>query len=236
MSTDTPEFWNEIWADIEDCGSGSDQILINQVEGLTPGRALDVGGGTGGNAVWLARQGWQVTALDFSAVAIEKGKRLAAEQGVNVEFVVADASTHRPERKYDLITCFYIQLFPQQRAYMLATMSEALEPGGTFLFVSHDKSAPPSGWSEEDLMSLTTPEEIVAELPKLQIERAFVLDHRAEGSHASHEDHGDGREPHEDRDSHGSNKHHRQSSPSRAVEFGGLPGPIPVRRKASCSP
>ncbi len=51
MSTDTPEFWNEIWADIENCGSGSDEILAEQVERLTPGRALDIGCGTGGNAV-----------------------------------------------------------------------------------------------------------------------------------------------------------------------------------------
>ena len=205
MSTDTPEFWNETWADIEDCGSGSDEILADQIECLTPGRALDVGCGTGGNAVWLAKHGWQVTAVDYSVVAIEKGKRLAAEQGVNVEFAVADASTREPQGHYDLITCFYIQMFPPQRANMLAKVSKALAPGGTFLFVSHDKSGPPSGWSVEDLRSLTTPEEIVAELSELQIEQAFVLNHDAEVSHASHmHDDGGELEPHEAHDSHGS--------------------------------
>ena len=186
MSTDTPEFWNDTWADIEDCGSGSDEILIAQVEGLTPGRALEVGCGTGGNAVWLAKHGWEVTALDYSAVAVEKGRRTAAEQGADVNFVVADASTYQPEGSYDLITSFYIQLFPPQRAAMLATMSKALAPGGTLLFVSHDRSGPPSGWSSGDLLSLTTPEEIVAELPELRISYYYVLDHDAEGSHASH--------------------------------------------------
>ena len=205
MSTDTPEFWNEIWADIEDCGSGSDEILVDQIECLTPGRALDVGCGTGGNAVWLAKHGWQVRAVDYSVVAIEKGKRLVAEEGVNVEFAVADASTHEPQGHYDLITCFYIQMFPPQRANMLAKVSKALAPGGTLLFVSHDKSAPPSGWSVEDLRSLTTPEEIVAELSELQIEQAFVLNHDSEGSHASHmHDDGGELEPHEAHDSHGS--------------------------------
>ena len=202
MSTDTPEFWNELWADMEECGSGSDEILVDQVERLTPGRALDIGCGTGGNAVWLAKHGWQVTALDYSVVAIEKGKRLAAEEGVNVEFVVADASTHQPQRHYDLITCFYIQMFPHQQANMLAKMSEALAPGGTFLFVSHDKSGPPSGWSAEDLLSLTTPEDIVTELSELRIEQAFVLNHDPEGSHASHD--GGEQEPHQALDSHGS--------------------------------
>ena len=205
VSTDTPEFWNRIWADTEDCGSGSDEILFDQVECLTPGRALDIGCGTGGNAVWLAKHGWQVTALDHSVVAIEKGKRLSAEQGVNVEFVVADASTRQLEGHYDLITCFYVQMFPHQRANMLAEMSKALAPGGTLLFVSHDKSGPPSGWSVEDLASLTTPEEIVAELSELQIEKAFVLNQDAEVSHASHSHHvGGEKEPHGAHDSHGS--------------------------------
>ena len=185
MSTDTPEFWNEMWAELEDCGSGSDAILLDQVQHLTPGRALEMGCGTGGNAVWLAKQGWQVTAVDYSEVAINKGRRLAAEQGVSVEFVVADASTYRPPGHPDLITCFYIQLFPQQRLNMLANMSNALAPKGTLLFVSHDKSSPPSGWSPEDLLSLTTTEEVVAELPELRIEQAFVL-YDSEDSHASH--------------------------------------------------
>ena len=205
MSTDSPEFWNEIWADIEDCGSGSDEILVDQVEHLTPGRALEIGCGTGSNAVWLAKQGWQVTAVDYSGVAIKKGKRRAAERGVNVEFVVADVSTYQPQGHYDLITCFYIQLFPQQRANMLDTVSHALAPGGTFLFVSHDKSSPPSGWSVEDLLSLTTPDEIVAELTELRIKQAFVVNHDAEGSHASRVHHDGGEQgPREAHDSHGS--------------------------------
>ena len=79
MSTDTPEFWDDMWADMEDCGSGSDLVLADQIEHLTPGRALDIGCGTGVNAVWLAKQGWQVTAVDYSEVALEKGKRLAAK-------------------------------------------------------------------------------------------------------------------------------------------------------------
>ena len=187
MSTDTPEFWNDIWAGVDDCGSGSDQILSDQIEGLTPGRALDYGCGTGGNAVWLAKQGWTVTAVDHSEVAIEKGKLLAAEEGVNVDFVVADASLYQPAGQYDLITCFYIQLFAADRANLLAAMSEALAPRGTLLFVSHDKSGPPPGWSEDDLPSLTTPEEVVAEWSGLEIEQAFVHNHEAEGSHMSHD-------------------------------------------------
>jgi 2-polyprenyl-3-methyl-5-hydroxy-6-metoxy-1,4-benzoquinol methylase len=177
MSTDSPEFWNETWADIEASGSGSDEILAEQVQGLAPGRALELACGLGGNAVWLAKAGWTVTATDYSAVAIEKARKLAVEQGVGVEFIVADATSYQPQRQYDLIMCFYIQLFPTQRSSMLANVSKMLTPGGTLIFVSHDKTGSPSGWSEEDLASLTTPEEIVADLPELQIEHAAVLRH-----------------------------------------------------------
>lgn len=97
-------------------------------------------------------------------------------QGATVSFLEADASTYQPEGQYDLIVSFYIQLFPQQRANKLANSSHSLAPGGTLLFVSHDKSGPPSGWSAEYLESLTTPEEIVSELPELQIEQAFALE------------------------------------------------------------
>ena len=200
MSTDTPEHWNDHWADMEDYGSGSDEILADQVMSLTPGRALEIGCGTGGNAVWLAKQGWKVTAVDYSVVAIERGMRLAAEAGVDIEFIVADASKFQPRGHYDLITCFYIQLFPLQRADLLSNMSGALAPGGTLLFVSHDKSNPPSGWSQEDLLSLTTPGEIVAELSGLQIEQASVLDH-AESCHASSHGDDEKHEPDERQDS-----------------------------------
>ena len=170
--SDTKEFWDEMWSRMDDTGSDSNKLLLAEVSGMPPGRALEIGCGTGGNALWLAKQGWQVTALDFSTVAVDKARKSAASNGVDVGFVVGDASTYQPEGQFDLIATFYIQLFPEQRRQMLTWAVKALAPGGTLLFVSHDRSSPPSGWSEEDLLSLTTPEEIVAELPGLQIEHA----------------------------------------------------------------
>ena len=171
-------------------------------------RSVEIGCGTGGNAVWLAKQGWKVTAVDYSVVAIERGMRMAAEAGVDIEFIEADASKFQPRGHYDLITCFYIQLFPQQRADMLANMSKALAQGGTLLFVSHDKSRPPPGWSREDMQSLTTAEEIASELSGLQIEQAFVLDH-AESCHASSHGDDEKHEHNEHQDSWGPRCSHR---------------------------
>lgn len=187
-----------MWAGYGDFIPDADDLLVTEVEGLKPGRALEFGCGVGGNAVWLAEQGWQVTATDFADAAIEKGKRLAAKRGVHVDFVVADATNFQPDGQYDLITSFYIQLLPDQRAKMLSIAGGALAPGGTLLFVSHDKSSQPSGWTEEDMLSLTTPDEVVAELPGLEIEKAFVMANEG-GKHASRS--------HDSEDDHDANEH-----------------------------
>ena len=146
MKSDTVEFWNEIWSTMGHTFADYDGLLAEYTLGLEPGRALDLGCGSGGNAVWLAGRGWRVTAVDFSAIALEQAKFRAADRRVEVEFIVSDVAAYRPNGLYDLITSFYIQLRPEQRAQMLSSAVEALSPGGRLLFVSHDQSSPPSGW------------------------------------------------------------------------------------------
>ena len=182
MKSDTEEFWDDIWATMEHTFGDYDELLEEHTKSLKPGRALDLGCGSGGNAVWLAGRGWRVTAVDFSSVAIEKAKQRAADNQVEVEFIASDVTVYRPHGLYDLITSFYIQLWPEQRAQMLSAAVEALAPGGRLLFVSHDQSSPPSGWSREDLESLTTPDQVAAELHGLRIERAEVMEET--GAHA----------------------------------------------------
>ena len=194
---DEREWWNEVWAREEGVSSAADEVLVSEIGGLSPGRVLEIASGSGANAVWLAQQGWFVTAVDFSETAIKRARRLAVERGVNVDFMVADATTYQPPRKYDLVVSFYIQLFPEQRAKMLANAVDALVPGGTLLFVSHDRSGPPPDWEEEFITTLTTPEEVVAELPGLEIQKAFVFGHGPGGQHGAHPrdatEHGHGR-------------------------------------------
>ena len=187
MAADEREFWDQIWSDTDDLGSDSDDLLATYAKGLSPGRALELGSGSGANAVWLAEMGWQVTAVDFSGAAVERGKRLASVRGVTVEFVMADAASYQPQHLFDLITSFYIQFPAQQRAQMLATAAVSLAPGGTLLFVGHDESSPPHGWSQEDLLTLTNPDQVVAELPGLQIREARVLE-SSSPAHVEHDD------------------------------------------------
>ena len=180
------DWWNKVWATEEGMCSAPDEVLVSEIGSLSPGRVLEIACGAGANAVWLAQQGWYVTAVDFSETAIKRAGKLAVERGVNVDFVVADATTYQPPRKYNLVVSFYIQLFPEQRAKMLANAVDALVPGGTLLFVSHDRSGPPPDWEEEFLTTLTTPEEVVAELPGLKIQNALVFGHGPDGPHGAH--------------------------------------------------
>ena len=178
-------FWNEIWDGSDPECAAPDAILAAETADMPPGSALDLGCGDGGNAVWLAKRGWRVTALDFSRSAIRAGKRLAERERVDVEFITADAAAHKPQSRYDLIISFYIQLQPAQRAAMLSNAAAALKPGGTLLIVAHDRSTPPSGWSERDLLTLVNPDEIAAELAGLlRIERALVIESEV-GAHAA---------------------------------------------------
>ena len=158
---------------------------MSEIGAIAPGRVLEIACGTGANAVWLAQQGWLVTALDFSEAAIKRAKALAANQSVDIEFLVGDATSYKPEGIYDLIFSFYIQLFPEQRAKMLANAIDALGPQGTLLFVSHDRSGPPPGWEEEFITTLTTPAEVVAELQGLEIQKAYVFSHMLGSPHGT---------------------------------------------------
>lgn len=114
-------------------------FLVPRVEGLKPGRALDLGCGEGRNALWLAARGWDVTAVDFSQVAVDRGRSWADQRGLEVDFQVADVIDYEPEPgMFDLVIVFYLQLPHDEVRQVLAHSMAALAPGGTLLVVAHD--------------------------------------------------------------------------------------------------
>jgi SAM-dependent methyltransferase len=145
-----------------------------EVEGLAPGRALDVACGEGRNAVWLAERGWRVTGGDFSDVAIEKAAALAAARGVEVEWVVDDVVAYAPERgAFDLVAVLYLQLPHDELAAALRHAARALAPGGTIVVLGHDSTNLTDGYGgPKDPAVLFTPEDVVGELGGLAVERA----------------------------------------------------------------
>ena len=149
---------------------------------LSPGRALDWACGEGRNAVWLASQGWKVTGIDFSDVGIEKGRRLAADQGVAVEWVVADVTKHDAQPKaYDLVVVMYLQLPPDDSAQAIQGAARAVAPGGTFLLVAHDLTNLDHGYGgPQDPSRLRTPETVAALLSGFEVVQAEVAERPGE--------------------------------------------------------
>jgi SAM-dependent methyltransferase len=179
--------WNERYDTAELIWSGEpNQFLPPEVDGLSPGRALDLATGEGRNAVWLATQGWQVTGVDYSSVGIDKARRLAAERGVEASFVVADATAWTPPADgFDLVIVFYLQLPADQRRAAVATAVRALAAGGSFLLVAHDLQNLAEGYGgPQDAVVLTTSEAIVDDIAaacldfgvELVVERAERVD------------------------------------------------------------
>ena len=150
------------------------RFLAPEVEGLAPGRALDLACGEGRNAVWLAEQGWDVTAVDFAGVALAKGATMADERGVSVRHVEADVLTwSAPAAAFDLVIVFYLQLPATELQRVLARAVDALAPGGVLLVVAHDRTNLTDGiGGPRDASVLSTPDEVAAALDGLVIERA----------------------------------------------------------------
>lgn len=159
------------------------RIVERELADLPPGRALDVGCGEGRNAIWLAARGWRVTAVDFSETAIEKARRLAADRGVDVEWVVGDVAAEPIEpNAYDLVLVAYLHTAPAERAEWMERARAALRPGGTFLYVGHDASNIAHGHGgPQDPEVLCSPADIVAALPGFRIERAEVVERPVTG-------------------------------------------------------
>ena len=153
------------------------QLLVEEISGLKPGRALDLGTGEGRNAVWLAEQGWQVTAVDFSRVALERGAAAAKRAGVDVEWVRADLTEYTPTAEaFDLVVILYLHLPPAARHGVLDRANRALRPGGRLLIVGHDLENLSGGHGgPQEPSILYTPERIAAELPGLTLARAQTV-------------------------------------------------------------
>ncbi len=161
----------------------ANQFLVEEVMHLPPGKALDLACGEGRNAVWLAAQGWQVRAVDFSDVAINKGMLLAVARNVadNVDFEVADLNTYTPTvQKFDLVTLVYLQLPWAELKTILMQAINALSPGGTFLFIGHDLENLERGYGgPQHAEVLNTVMQLVSELEgMLEIEKAARVERK----------------------------------------------------------
>ncbi|WP_458780512.1 class I SAM-dependent methyltransferase [Arthrobacter sp. D3-16] len=145
-------------------GANPNTWIAAELDGLAPGRALDLGAGEGRHAIWLAGRGWQVRAVDFSAKGLETGQRHAEAEGVagRIEWLVADASKLEPDaRSFDLVLIAYLQLQEAQMRSVVTAAARSVARSGTFLLVNHDAANPENGsGGPQDPQVLQTPYQV----------------------------------------------------------------------------
>jgi SAM-dependent methyltransferase len=178
--------WNEHYQNIDEDWAEPDSDLILEAEGMPAGRALDLGAGEGINSLWLAEQGWQVTAVDFAPAAVAKIKQAARQRDLRIFAHTADILTYQADIEYDLVVICYIHLPPEERAYLPANAVSVLAPNGTLLFFgfpngdafgddnyNEESEASPGEEPSDDMDNLfATGDEIIELLPKnLIVER-----------------------------------------------------------------
>lgn len=186
------DYWNERYRQKEYVWTVEpNRFLAEAVAGLEPGRALDLAAGEGRNAVWLARQGWQVDAVDFSDVAIGKAQDLAARSGAaGIGFAVHDLVTWRPpEQSYDLVTLAYFQVPSPDREQVWSAAAAAVAPGGRLVVIGHDSDNLTSGYGgPQDPAALYRADEVEAIVATdLTIERSEQVIRVVEDDDGRHE-------------------------------------------------
>ncbi|WP_377268010.1 SAM-dependent methyltransferase [Peterkaempfera sp. SMS 1(5)a] len=135
------EFWEARYAEGDRIWSGEpNAALVREAADLPPGRALDLGCGEGADAIWLARQGWRVTAVDISRTALDRAAGHAAAEGVadRIDFQRLDLASAFPDGTFELVSAHFLHShgdLPRER--ILRTAAAAVVPGGMLLIVGH---------------------------------------------------------------------------------------------------
>lgn len=136
------DYWEAQWEGAahreHDRGLLPNPYLAREIGDLPAGSALDAGCGEGAEAIWLAMTGWQVTAADISAAALDRARcrALHGERAAKIEWVEADLSVWEPDGRFDLVMTHYAHPSIGQLAFY-ERIAEWVAPGGTLLIVGH---------------------------------------------------------------------------------------------------
>ncbi|EON25304.1 methyltransferase type 12 [Nocardioides sp. CF8] len=161
--------WDERYAASDLVWSrGPNAVVAAECADLAPGRAVDLACGEGRNAIWLASLGWDVTAVDFSQVAVDKGRTLAGD--LSVTWVCADA-TEWTSDGLDLAVVAYFQVPAALRRTAVRNAVSSLRPGGTLVWVAHDSTNLTEGTGgPQDPAVLMTAQDVLDDLDGIEVE------------------------------------------------------------------
>lgn len=165
MNADT---WDERYAASELVwGAAPNRWVEQECAALSPGTALDLACGEGRNALWLAELGWRVSAVDFSAVGLQKGgaAELRTAVGHPIEWICADVTRYRHRQPVDLVLISYLQVIAAERRAVVRTAAQSLTAGGVLLVVAHHSLNLTAGTGgPQDATVLYSAEDLVEDL------------------------------------------------------------------------
>lgn len=121
---------DRLWSD------DPNMFVVDRLGDLPPGVGLDLASGEGRNAIWLAGRDWEMTAVDFSEVAVERGRAVSD----TVHWVVADVREWQPDRVFDLIVIAYLHLVEADMERVVTRAAGWLGAGGELFMIGHDHS------------------------------------------------------------------------------------------------
>jgi SAM-dependent methyltransferase len=166
--TEAEQAWEDHYGERDRVWSGHVNVRLAEVAGsLTPGRALDLGCGEGGDAMWLAEHGWQVTAVDISRTALDRAAVDAKARNLSgsIDFQQHDMTETFPDGAFDLVSAHFLHSHvPMDRPRLLRRAAEAVAPGGTLLIVDHAGSPPWSSKLDHHHIEFPTADEVIASL------------------------------------------------------------------------
>ena len=161
----TRAYWDERYSGEQVWSGKPNPHLVTYASQLRPGTALDYGSGEGADAIWLAEQGWQVTGIDISPIALEGAASRATKSGVEVTWQQADAFEWSAAATYDLVSAQFMHLPRPAVVRLHRELAGSVAPGGTLLIVGHhpdDVGHAPEGTTFEEMRF--TADEVAASL------------------------------------------------------------------------
>lgn len=189
--------WDARYAGDEFWSGEPNGSLVVEVEGLTPGRALDIGAGEGADALWLASRGWEVTATDVAPSGLARLASRAESEGLTVQCLAVDANALQPfgDEAFDLVTLFYGAIPRTSDNRTITSILDAVAPGGTLLVVGHPPHDPGTGgaslpWDRASFVSIGDIDAVI----RSSAEWDVVVSERRDRPHGSSTHH------HHDRD------------------------------------
>tara|TARA_R110002049_G_scaffold219404_3_gene391079 strand:+ start:1074 stop:1661 length:588 start_codon:yes stop_codon:yes gene_type:complete len=159
-------------------GTKPNDFLRKNVDSLPKGKVLSLAGGEGRNAVFLAKLGYEVTAVDSSAVGLEKAQKLARKNGVSIECVHADLTEFQfKEGHWDGVISIFCPLASELRAVIHRNVASSLRVGGVFMTESYTPDQPKFGTGGGDCVDMMqTKKSLVHEFPGLEFSHLVELE------------------------------------------------------------